>query len=145
MIKRAIIITLILNSLILIGVPAGHGYGIMIMFEFISIPSLIRNGINFNDNYPFNSLVLLGLVSLHGKVVLIISLCYKSVTDRKILIYSGLGLLLSSFIGVVLGAWNYDTFLLAVTFGSAIPFLMYFGRVIFLMNRKASTPKLKAD
>lgn len=104
MIERAIIITLILNSLNLIGVPAGHGYGIMIMFEFISIPSLIRNGINFNDNYPFNSLVLLGLISLLGKVALIISLFYKKISDKKILIYSGLGLLLSAFIGVVLGA-----------------------------------------
>ena len=129
----------------MIGVPAGHGYGIMIMFEIISIPSLIRNGIVFNDNYPFNSLVLLGLISLLGKGALIISLFYKKIFDKKVLIYSGLGFLLSAFIGVVLGAWNYDTFLLAVTFGSGIPFLMYFGRVICLMNRKTSIPEYKAD
>ena len=129
----------------MIGVPAGHGYGIMIMFEFISIPSLIGKGINFSENDPFNSLVLLGLISLLGKAALIISLFYKKISDKKTLIYSGLGLLLSAYIGIVLGAWNYDTFLLAVTFGSGIPFLMYFGRVIYLMNRKVSIPEYNTD
>ena len=145
MIKRAIILTLILNSLILIGVPAGHGYGIMIMFEFISVPSLIKNGINFKENYPFNSLVLLGLISLLGKLALIISLFYKKISDKKTLIYSGLGLLLSAFLVVVLGAWNYDTFLFAVTFGSGIPFLMCFGRVVYLMNKKSQRTVLETD
>ncbi len=53
----------------MIGVPSGHGYGIMIMFEFISIPSLIKDGINLSKNYPFIGLMLLGLVSLLGKVL----------------------------------------------------------------------------
>ena len=129
----------------MIAVPAGHGYGIMIMMEFISIPSLIRNGINFSENYPFNSLVLLGLLSLIGKIFLIISLFYKKISDKKFLIYGGLGLILTAFIGAVYGAWEYDTFLFAVTFGSGIPFLMYVGRVIYLMNRKIKRTVLEAD
>ncbi len=142
LIKRAIIITLILNSIILIGVPAGHGYGIMAMFEFISIPSLFKNGIDFQKEYPFeSSLILTALVSLIGKIILIVCLFSKRILEKKLWVYIGLFLMIIPFLIIVYGAWNYDTFLFAITLGSGIPFLMYFGRVIYLINKSKSLVK----
>jgi hypothetical protein len=143
LIKRALIITIILNSIILIGVPAGHGYGIMIMFEFISIPTLIKNGFDFQKDYPFeSSLIFIALVSLIGKLISIGLLFSKDILNKKNWIYIGLTLMLLSFIIVCYGAWNYDNFLFAVTFGSGIPFLMYLGRVIYLSNKENNKSEL---
>ncbi len=129
----------------MIVVPSGHGYGIMVMFEFISIPSLLINGIEFKKEYSFeNSLLLIGLVSLIGKVVLIVSLFYRNISNKKLLIFVGLTLSVIAFIGVALGAWKYDNFLFAITFGSGIPYLMYFGRVIYLINQN-KTAELKVE
>ncbi|NER15088.1 hypothetical protein GWK08_16660 [Leptobacterium flavescens] len=137
MIKKAIIITIILNSLILIGVPDGHGYGIMAMFEFISIPYLIKNGFQINSEYPFEiGFIMIAVISLIGKMILIVSLFYKKISDKKPMIYFGLVLIILAFIGVVYSTIQYDSFLFAITFGSGIPFIMYFGRVIYLMNKK---------
>ncbi|CAM1365172.1 conserved membrane hypothetical protein [Tenacibaculum sediminilitoris] len=137
MIKRALIIILVLNSIILIGVPAGHGYLIMILFEFISIPTLIKNGFDFQKEYPFeSSLILTAFVSLIGKLISIVLLFSKNILDKKNWIYIGLTLILISFLFVCYGAWNHDNFLFAITLGSGIPFLMYFGRVLYLINRE---------
>ncbi|WP_339687919.1 hypothetical protein [uncultured Nonlabens sp.] len=146
MIKRALIITIILNSIILIGVPGGHGYGIMIMFEFISIPTLIKNGFDFQKDYPFeSSLIFIALVSLIGKLISIGLLFSKDILNKKNWIYIGLTLMLISFIIVCYGAWNYDNFLFAVTFGSGIPFLMYLGRVIYLSNKENNKSELATE
>lgn len=146
MIKRAIILTLILNSIILIGVPAGHGYGIMIMFEFISIPTLIKNGFDFQKEYPFeSSLIFIALVSLIGKLISIVLLFSKNILNKKNWIYIGLTLMLISFFIVCYGAWNYDNFLFAITFGSGIPFLMYFGRVLYLINKEKNKTELATE
>ena len=137
MVKRAIIITIILNSIVLIAVPAGHGYGLMVMFEFISIPYLIRNGIEFGTDNPFEGeLVLIGLVSLIGKAILMVSLFYRKIFDKKIQIYGGLLLMLVLFVGISFGAWEDDYILFIITLGSGIPFLMYLGRVIYLFHKQ---------
>ncbi|MGR7812811.1 hypothetical protein [Lacinutrix undariae] len=142
MIRRAIILTLILNSIILIGVPSGHGYGFMGFFEFLSIPYLIENGINFQKNYPFeSSLNIIGFISLIGKTLLITCLFYKKPLTKKSLIYTGLTLLFIAYIAINFGTWQYDTFLFIITLGSGIPFAMYFGRVIYLIQKE--TTKLK--
>ena len=121
----------------MIGVPAGHGYGIMIMFEFISFPMLIKNGLDFQKEYPFeSSLILIALVSLIGKLISISLLFSKNILNKKNWIYIGLILMLISFLFICYGAWNYDYFLFTVTLGSGIPFLMYLGRVIYLMNKE---------
>jgi hypothetical protein len=146
LIKRALIITIILNSIILIGVPAGHGYGIMIMFEFISIPTLIKNGFDFQKDYPFeSSLIFIALVSLIGKLISIGLLFSKDILNKKNWIYIGLTLMMISFLIVCYGAWNYDNFLFAVTFGSGIPFLMYLGRVIYLSNKENNKSELATE
>ncbi|MGO4920081.1 hypothetical protein [Maribacter spongiicola] len=146
MIKRAIIITLILNSIILIGVPAGHGYGIMVMFEFISIPTLIKNGFNFQKEYPFeSSLILIALVSLIGKLISISLLFSKNILNKKNWIYIGLTLMLISFLFVCYGAWEYDNFLFAITLGSGIPFLMYLGRILYLIKKENNKTELVTE
>ena len=146
MIKRALIITLILNSIILIGVPAGHGYGIMIMFEFISIPTLIKNGFNFQKEYPFeSSLILIAVVSLVGKLISILTLFSKNILNQKNWIYIGLSLMLISFLFVCYGAWEYDNFLSAITLGSGIPFLMYLGRILYLFKKENSKTELVTE
>jgi phosphoglycerol transferase MdoB-like AlkP superfamily enzyme len=137
---------LILNSIVLIGVPSGHGYGIMIMFEFISIPMLIENGFDFQKEYPFeSSFILIVLVSLLGKLVLILLLFSKKVLDHTKWIYLGLFLTLISFLFCCCGVGNYNNLLLAITFGSGIPFLMYFGRVLYLINQEKSKAKLVTE
>ena len=143
MIKRVIILTLILNSIILIGVPARHGYGIMIMFELISIPTLIKNGFDFQKEYPFDSsLIFIALVSLIGKLISIVLLFSKNIITKKNLVYIGLALMLISFLIVCYGAWDYDSFLFAITLGSGIPFLMYFGRVLYLIRKENNKSEL---
>ena len=98
MLKRAIILTIIFNSIILIGIPAGHGYGIMILFEFISLPHIIKNGIHLQEVYPFqSSLILMTLFSFIGKLISIITLFFKNILSKKNLIYIGLILMLISF------------------------------------------------
>jgi hypothetical protein len=146
LIKRAIVLTLILNSLILIGVPSGHGYGIMILIEFIGIRNIIESGFEYQKEYPFeSSFILIALVSSIGKLISIILLFSKNILNKKNWIYIGLTLMLISFIIVCYGAWNYDNFLFAVTFGSGIPFLMYLGRVIYLSIKENRKSELTAE
>ncbi|KQC33773.1 hypothetical protein AAU57_10845 [Nonlabens sp. YIK11] len=145
MIKRAIIITLILNSIILIGVPAGHGYGIMLMFEFISIPTMVKNGFDFQKEYPFqSSLILIAMVSLIGKLILIFLLFSNNILNKKNWIYIGLTLMLMPILFVCYEAWEYDNFLFAITVGSGIPFLLYFGRILYLIEKKNNKTELVA-
>ena len=137
MIKRALLTTILLNSVILIGIPAGHGFGIMIMFEIMSIPALIKTGINYQKDYPFeSSLLIIALVSLVGKLISIVLLFSKDFSNKNIWMYIGLALMLIPLITVCFGAWNYEKYLFFLTMGSAIPFLMYLGRVIYLSNKQ---------
>ena len=76
-----------------------------------------------------------------GKMILIVCLFSKRILEKKLWIYIGLLLMIIAFLIVVYGAWDYDTFLFAITLGSGIPFLMYFGRVIYLMNKSKSLVK----
>lgn len=116
------------------------------MFEFISIPTLIKNGFDFQKEYPFeSSLIFIALVSLIGKLISIVLLFSKSILNKKNWIYIGLTLMLISFLFVCSGAWNYDSFLFAVTLGSGIPFVMYFGRVIYLMNKENNKAELTTE
>lgn len=127
----------------MIGVPAGHGYGIMIMFEFISIPSLIKNGFDFQKEYPFeSSLILTAIVSLIGKLISISLLFSNKIMNKKNWTYIGLTLMLISFLYVCYGAWDYDSFLFAITLGSGIPFLMYFGKVLYLIRKENNKSEL---
>lgn len=113
------------------------------MFEVISIPMLIKNGFDFQKEYPFeSSLILIALISLIGKLILIVLLFSKKILNKQNWIYIGMTLMLISFLIVCYGAWNYDNFLFAITLGSGIPFLMYFGRVLYLINKEKNKSEL---
>lgn len=116
------------------------------MFEFISIPTLIKNGFNFQKEYPFeSSLILIAVVSLVGKLISILTLFSKNILNQKNWIYIGLSLMLISFLFVCYGAWEYDNFLSAITLGSGIPFLMYLGRILYLFKKENSKTELVTE
>ncbi len=113
------------------------------MFEFISVPTLIKNGFEFQKEYPFeSSLILIALVSLIGKMISIALLFSKNIMNKKNWIYIGLTLMLISYFIVSYAACNYDNFLFAITLGSGIPFLMYFGRVLYLIKKENKNSEL---
>jgi hypothetical protein len=60
---------------------------------------------------------------------------------KQALIYIGLSLLLISVIWLICTTFINEDLLFALSFGSAIPFLMYAGRVIYLLfkQKKAQT------
>lgn len=135
-VKKAIIITIVLHSIILIGVPEGHGFGIMILFECISLPMLIKNGFIIRNEYPLDiTLTLLTLVSLIGKLILISLLFSKNIFNKKNILYMSSTFIFISFILICIQVWNHDGFLFLFTLGSGIPFLMYLGRVLYLINK----------
>jgi hypothetical protein len=143
LIKRALIITLILNSIIIVLVPEGHGGGIMILFEVIVIPELIENGINIQKiNTLENYLGLAILVSLIGKLILIPSLFLKKIINAEIWIKIGLTLLLISFSSICFKAWSNGFALFAITLVSGIPFLIYFGKILYLINKEKKKSEL---
>ena len=73
----------------------------------------------------------MGLFSILGKIVLITSLF---LSKRKQTIRT-LGLATLFFSWILLFYYNWDFgFLTVLTLGCSIPFLMYFGRVIYLMT-----------
>ena len=140
--KKAIILVLILNSIIVIGIPEGHGGGIMILFEMIIIPELVENGI---DILKMNILEVVILISLIGKLILISTLIFKEIFKIKILIKFGLALLLFSFLSLSHKAWKYDNFLFTITFGSGIPFLIYCVRTLYFLNKENKKSKLLTE
>jgi hypothetical protein len=143
LIKRAILLTLILNSIILIGIPSGHGFGIMILIEYLGVRNIIEIGFEYNKEYPYESgLILIALVSLIGKLILITLLFSKNILNKKYWIYIGLTLMLISFFVVCYNIWDYDSFLFVITLGSGIPFIMYFGRVLYLINKERNKSEL---
>ena len=79
MIKRAIIITLILNSIILIGIPSGHGYGIMILIEYLGVRNIIEYGFEFDKNYPYESSLFLIAIKQSNDGITIIAVIIKNI------------------------------------------------------------------
>jgi len=120
--KTLKIITLILHSLILIG--AGHGIGFLIFVDLAGIPALFMNKIEFklNNNYEDN-LMLVGIISVIGKVMLIVSLLLKEKRNKYLTASIGISLLWVSVYFLTSGNWNY-TSLYEFSFWSSIPFLI---------------------
>ncbi len=122
MIKRIKIWTIILHSIIIIG--AGHGIGILGIMDIACIPQIIENGIQNNNFGDFgDNLILVGLISLIGKIVLIISLFMKKEPNKNIAGLIGLFILWISFYVLVSGNWNYDS-LYELAFWTGLPFLI---------------------
>ncbi|WP_028374939.1 hypothetical protein [Leeuwenhoekiella sp. MAR_2009_132] len=88
-IKKLIIFTLLIHCFIVIG--AGHGIGVMGMIDvigIISVPLMLKNGIEFNLNGGFEDrLSLVIILSILGKFTLIISLFLKNIRTKNLTDY----------------------------------------------------------
>lgn len=136
MIKRlrnAKIIMVILHGFIIIA--AGHGILIMllgdVLFPFFLIIGEIDFDFTLTSDYT-SRISSAMLTSFIGKFILIVSLFLKTSHWKQWLSITGLLLLLFSFGVLTYGDWTYDS-LFILSFASGIPFLLYLGRVLYLM------------
>jgi hypothetical protein len=82
---------LLIISHSLIPIAAGHGLGILFLFEIISPIRIFQNGILFDINADFQDrLMLVGLISILSKIILIISLVIKNSKFKNWLTISGI-------------------------------------------------------
>ena len=133
MIKKTKIWTIILHSIIIIG--AGHGIGILAIMDVASLPLIYEDGIKDSMTGGFGeNLVLVGLISIIGKVVLILSLFLKKEPIKNITGIIGLFILWVSFYVLVSGNWNYDS-LYELAFWTGTPFLICSIVLLFLLIR----------
>lgn len=94
MVKNAILICIVFQSLIIIPIPEAHGYGFMIFMDLISLVSFVNNVI-FSERIFYEwILLIMGLISISGKTILVISL-FKT-NGKKILRMLGLSMLITS-------------------------------------------------
>ena len=146
MIKRALLFCCILNSIILIGIPAGHGYGVWSMIEIASLPTLWNSGFELHNEYPFGgSHLVAAFISLIGKLLSIGLLFSKNIIEKKSWILIGQIAILLPFLFIVYETWVYDQFLFTMTFGSGILYLLYMGRVFYLIREENRKPTSHLD
>ena len=121
-IKKTKLYTILFHSIIIIG--AGHGIGIMGIFDvigIIQIPEIYKNGIIFNLNGDYQDrLSLVVIFSLIGKIILITSLFL----NKNIITLIGIIILWISVYFLTSGNWSYD-WLYGFSFLTSIPFLIY--------------------
>ncbi|GLB48201.1 hypothetical protein [Neptunitalea lumnitzerae] len=71
--NKKILISILLNSLILIG--AGYGLGILVLLDFISINIFLKEDFNFHLDETYDSrLIATGLIAFLGKLILLLSM-----------------------------------------------------------------------
>ena len=123
-VKKTKLYTILLHSLIVIG--AGHGIGIMGIFDvigIIQIPEIYENGIKYNINGEYQDrLSLVVIFSIIGKILLITSLFIDKI--KNIITFVGIIFLWISIYFLTSGNWSYD-WLYGFSFFTSIPFLIY--------------------
>ncbi len=124
-VKKLKIYTLLIHCFIVIG--AGHGIGVMGIFDIIGIlqiPEILKNGIYF-DFYGSlqDRLSLVTIFSIFGKFFLILSLLFKNNLSKNITSFIGLIFLWASVYLLTSGNWGYDS-LYKIAFWTSIPFLI---------------------
>jgi hypothetical protein len=123
-IKKTKLYTILLHSLIVIG--AGHGIGIMGIFDvigIIQIPEIYENGIKYNINGEYQDrLSLVIIFSMIGKIILITSLFIAKI--KNIITFIGIIFLWISIYFLTSGNWSYD-WLYGFSFFTSIPFFIY--------------------
>jgi len=120
-IKKIKIFTILIHSFIIIG--AGHGIGIMGMIDIASIPNLIDNyGFTLSGNFDDN-IMSIGLLSLIGKILLILSLFVKINRIKNLTALIGISLLWITVYFLTSGNWNYDS-LYELAFWTSVPFII---------------------
>tara|TARA_R110001632_G_scaffold31109_6_gene81360 strand:- start:58 stop:504 length:447 start_codon:yes stop_codon:yes gene_type:complete len=122
-IKKIKLYTILFHSFIIIG--AGHGIGVMLFFDYLSIPMLFKNGIEYNLNAEYQDrLMFVGLISIIGKITLILSIFINLNNIKNVTTLIGIILLWISVYFLTSGNWFYD-WLYGFTFLTSIPFLIY--------------------
>tara|TARA_B110000240_G_C13378188_1_gene401288 strand:- start:66 stop:512 length:447 start_codon:yes stop_codon:yes gene_type:complete len=122
-IKKIKLYTILFHSFIIIG--AGHGIGVMLFFDYLSIPMLFNNGIEYNLNAEYQDrLMLVGLISIIGKITLILSIFINLNKIKNVITLIGIILLWISVFFLTSGNWFYN-WLYGFTFLTSIPFLIY--------------------
>jgi len=120
-IRKVKIFTILFHSFIIIG--AGHGIGIMGIIDIACIPNLIDNyGFTLNGNFDDN-IMTIGLFSLIGKILLILSLIVKINRTKNLTGLTGILLLWISIYFLTSGNWKYES-LYELAFWTSIPFLI---------------------
>lgn len=128
--RNSLILTIILHSFIILGV--GHGIGIMGMIDIASIPNLIDD-YGFTLSGEFNDKIMsIGLISLIGKILLIISIFLKREFYKRILEIVGIILLWISVYFLSSGNWRYNS-VYEIAFWTSIPFLISSSNSMFLI------------
>jgi hypothetical protein len=124
-IKKLKVYTLLIHCFIVIG--AGHGIGVMGIFDIVGIlqiPEILKNGISFDFYGGFQDrLSLVTVFSLFGKFFLILSLFLKNNLSENINAFFGLLFLWISVYLLTSGNWDYDS-LYEIAFWTSIPFLI---------------------
>lgn len=93
------------------------------MIDFASIPNLIDD-YGFTLNGEFNDKIMsIGLISLIGKVLLILSLFIKSELNKIIFEILGIVLLWISVYFLTSGNWSYNS-VYEIAFWTSIPFII---------------------
>lgn len=133
-IKKTKLYTILFHSLIIIG--AGHGIGIIGIFDvigIIQIPEIYKNGIQFNMNTDYEDrLSLVVIYSVIGKITLITSLFLNKDTIKNLIALIGILLLWISVYFLTYGNWSYD-WLYGFSFLTSIPFIIYSMKLIKLI------------
>ncbi len=133
-IKKTKLYTILFHSLIIIG--AGHGIGIIGIFDvigIIQIPEIYKNGIQFNMNTDYEDrLSLVVIFSVIGKITLITSLFLNKDTIKNLIALIGILLLWISVYFLTYGNWSYD-WLYGFSFFTSIPFIIYSMKLIKLI------------
>jgi len=138
--RNSIILTIILHSFIILGV--GHGIGIMGMIDIASIPNLIDN-YGFTLNGEFGDKVMsIGLISLIGKILLVVSIFLISELYKQILEIVGIVMLWVSVYFLTSGSWSYNS-VYEIAFWTSIPFVISSLNSAFLIFRKNQKNELK--
>lgn len=105
------------------------------IIDIASIPNLIDD-YGFTLSGEFNDKIMsIGLISLIGKVLLIISIFLKSEFYKRIIEIFGILLLWISVYFLSSGNWSYNS-VYEIAFWTSIPFLISSLNSIFLIFRK---------
>jgi hypothetical protein len=141
-IKKIKLYTILFHSFIIIG--AGHGIGIMGIFDIIGIfqiPEIYKNGIHFNLNGDYQDrLSLVIIFSIIGKITLITSLFLNRNKIKSLITIIGIIILWISVYLLTSGNWNYN-WLYGFSFITSIPFLIYSMKLTKLIIEKIKQSK----
>ena len=121
-INKLKLFTILFHAFIVIG--AGHGIGVLIFQDIVSIQSLTETGFQFNNSGTYeDNLLLVGLLSFLGKIILILSIFLKNKQAKQLNALGALCLLWFSVFLLCYGDWHLND-LHKLAFWSSIPFLI---------------------